>query len=221
MRGKIRRCVPLVKLGLHGLHHNDGIIYHRTDDEHQGKQREQIEREAHHGKKGKCAHQRNENRDGRNQRGTQILKKHIHHQDDEQDGLYQCLYHVSYRSIQKFVGVIHYLEMQFAWQVFFYLLQIFLYAVHHLGGIRTRLLEYLAIYAGLAVGNYGEAVVQASHLHLSHVFHSEHFSVWQRLDYDVAKLLRGLPSSRIAQGVLKRVFRIFAQRTCSRFDVLF
>ena len=96
--------------------------------------------------------------------------------------------------------------MQLAGQIFFHLLQIFLYAVHHLGSVRTRLLEYLAIYAGLAVGNHGEAVVQASHLHLGHVFHSEHFSVRQCLDHDVAKLLRGLPSSRIAQGVLKRVF---------------
>ena len=35
-----------IKLRLYGLHHHDGIVDHRTDDQHQSKQRQHVQRET-------------------------------------------------------------------------------------------------------------------------------------------------------------------------------
>ena len=45
--GSLISCLAMaVKLGLHRLDHNDSIVHHRTDDQHEGKERQHVQREA-------------------------------------------------------------------------------------------------------------------------------------------------------------------------------
>lgn len=50
--------VAFVKVSLHGLNDDDGIVDHRTDGEHEGKERQQVETEAHELHEGKGADER-------------------------------------------------------------------------------------------------------------------------------------------------------------------
>lgn len=119
---KIRRAVATVKVGLHGLHHDDGIIDHSTDGEHKGKERQQIETEAHKLYEGKGTDERHHDAHRGNERGTKVLQEHPYHEDDKQDGLEERLQHGVDGSVEIEFGIVDLLEMDALGQVIAHLL---------------------------------------------------------------------------------------------------
>ena len=84
-RGAVGRAVALVELGLHGLHDDDGVIDHRTDDQHQRKERQHVEAESRGIQEGEGPDQGDDNRECRDEGRTQTLQEDVddqHHQDD-------------------------------------------------------------------------------------------------------------------------------------------
>ena len=53
----IWRLVAYIELGLDSLHHDNGVIHHRTDHQHQREQRNHVQTESCHHKEGKCSEQ--------------------------------------------------------------------------------------------------------------------------------------------------------------------
>ena len=98
-------CSRIFQFLLHRLHHHDGIVYHRTDDQYQSKEGNEVECETHHIHKGKGAHKRDDDAYGRNDGGAPVLQEQQYHENDEQEGLEQCLVNRIHGGIEEVVGV--------------------------------------------------------------------------------------------------------------------
>ena len=99
----IGRPVPHVEACLHRLDDNNGVVHHRTDDEHECKQREQIDTESCHRHESKRTDERNNDSHQRNQRRTEVLQEHIYYKNDQDNRLDQRLHHLMDRSEQEVV----------------------------------------------------------------------------------------------------------------------
>ena len=102
---------------LHCFYNHDGIVDHSTDDQYQGKEGNEVEREANHIHEGKGAHERDNNAHRRNDGGTPVLQEQQHHENDEQQGLEQRLIDRVHRGVEEIVGVQEHSELQSCRQV--------------------------------------------------------------------------------------------------------
>ena len=71
------------------LDHDDGVIDHQADGQHQAEQGQGVDGEAEQGKEHERAHQRHRHGQQRNERGPPALEEQEHHQDDQHQGLEQ------------------------------------------------------------------------------------------------------------------------------------
>ena len=115
--GLLGSCRRVFQFLLHRLHHDDGIIDHSTDDQHQCEESDEVEREANHIHEGKGAHERDNNAHRRNDGGTPVLQEQQHHENDEQQGLKQRLIDRVHRGVEEVVGVQEHSELQSCRQV--------------------------------------------------------------------------------------------------------
>ena len=69
------RIEPCLDVALDVLHHDDRVVDHDADREHQAEQRKIVEREAEHRHEEECADQRHRNGNDRNDRGTPRLQE--------------------------------------------------------------------------------------------------------------------------------------------------
>ena len=65
---------------LHGLHHDDGVVHHQSDRQHQSEQRERVDGESEQREEDERADQRNRHREQRNQRGAPALQEDVDHE---------------------------------------------------------------------------------------------------------------------------------------------
>ena len=75
----------------HGLDHDNGVIHHDPDRQHQAKERQNVDREPQHREEDERADERHGHGEEGNQRGTPVLQEDEHHQNDQDDGLVQRL----------------------------------------------------------------------------------------------------------------------------------
>ena len=73
------------------LNHHDGIVDHGADDQHEGEEREHVEREADGVDDGQCGDERHDDGNGGDDGGAPALQEDEHHEDDQQQGLCQGL----------------------------------------------------------------------------------------------------------------------------------
>ncbi len=66
------------------LEHDDGVIDHEADGEHEGQQRQDADGQAQRREHDAGANQRNRHRHGGNQRGAHRAKEEVNHRHDEQ-----------------------------------------------------------------------------------------------------------------------------------------
>jgi len=71
--GFIGRGNALVELGLYRLHYDNRIIDHRTDNQYEGKERQQVDAEPSHIEEGERTDQRHDNRHHRDERSAETL----------------------------------------------------------------------------------------------------------------------------------------------------
>ena len=83
LRGLVRRLVADVELRLHGLDDDDRVVHHRTDGQHKGEQRQDVDAETEHREAGEGADQRDDDRDRGDDGALEVLQEEVNHQDDE------------------------------------------------------------------------------------------------------------------------------------------
>ncbi len=97
-------------LGLHVavdvLDHDDGVVHHQSDRQHQRQQRQQVDRIAQRQHRGEGADQRKRHRDHRDRDRTQPAQKQEDHRTDDQQRLDQRLDHLVDRRLDEFGGVV-------------------------------------------------------------------------------------------------------------------
>ena len=102
--GPVCGFVSYVKLRLDRLHHDDGVVHHRSDDEHKGEESDHVETESRHHQEGECADQRHYDRDRRDDGRAKALKEDEHHEDHQEDGLEEGLDHILYGCVEEVLG---------------------------------------------------------------------------------------------------------------------
>ena len=87
--------IPSFNMVLDRLHHDDRIVHHQADGQHQAKEREGVDGKSEQGKDNEGSDQRNRDRQQRNERGSPALQKNEHHDDDQhqsfEDGVFDLL----------------------------------------------------------------------------------------------------------------------------------
>ena len=89
--GRVMRRHPVLNMMFHRLHHNNGIIDHQSNRQHQPKQRQGVDGESQHRKNDEGSDQRDRNGEQRNQSGSPTLQEDVDHEDDQDQSLAQCL----------------------------------------------------------------------------------------------------------------------------------
>ena len=69
------------------LHHHDRVVHDETDRQHNGEQRQQVDREPGGKHQARCTDERDRNRDDRNDHGPDRAQEQEDHDDDDQERL--------------------------------------------------------------------------------------------------------------------------------------
>ena len=88
------------------LHHDDGVVHHQPDGEHQREQRHQIDGIAEHVQDAEHADQRQRDGDDRDDGRAEIAEEQEDHQDDDDRCLAQSLHHLPDRGANELGGVV-------------------------------------------------------------------------------------------------------------------
>ena len=196
---------------MHGLHHHNGIIHHRTDGKHQRKQCQDVQTEARSHQTGKRTHQRHNDRDGGNQRTLQILQEEIDHEDDQNDGNNQRLHHIVYGSEKEVIGTHHRDELRSFRQILLHPLYLRSDFFVDSGSIGTCRLEYHIKNGRLTVHLTAETIRHRTQFHLCHILQAKYRTVFPRTDNRVPEFFHAFEASAIFHRKLENILRAFAQ----------
>ena len=163
-----------VHLGMHGLHHHDGVIHHNTDGQHQRKQCEQVDGEAEHVHKEEGAYQRYRHGQNRDEGRTEVLQEDENdngYQDEGLDKRYQYLLHGGVQEARHVIGnvVLHARREGRLLQLGHFQLHV----LNHLFGVGARALLDHDRGRRAAVGFGHHAVIQGPELDVGHVFEAQ------------------------------------------------
>ena len=205
LRGKVGRLISGVELGLHSLHHHDGIVHHRTDGKHQRKQRQDVETEPRSHQAGKRTDQRHDDGDGRYKRTLEVLQEEVHYQNHQDNGNDQRLHHIVYGSEEEVVGAHHRHKLRPFGQALPHLVYLCGNLLVDGGCVGACRLEHHEKYSRLAVHLTAETVSQRAQRHIRHVLQTEHGTVALRTDHRVLEFLHTLQASAIFHRKLEYV----------------
>ena len=167
--GQIRRAVPFVELSLHRLHHHYGVVHHRTDDQHQGKEGQQVQAEAYEIKHSKGAYQADHNSQRGDEGASEVLQEDIYHQHHQDDGFQQGAYHIMDAGIQEVLGAHHIHQLHTGRQFLLYLEGRLVDVLDNLVGIRSGCLRNHTVGSCMSVGTVLEGIVLNAQLHTRHI----------------------------------------------------
>ena len=214
----------VVHLHMYRLHHDNSIIDHDTDCQHQCEQCQHIDGEAQHLHKEESPDKRNRNGYRRNQRRTEILQEQIYHDKHQQKGFQQCPEHNRNRSIQKSRNIVRYIIIHSGGKTAFLdFLHLGFDILNHLTGIRTRTLLDHDRGGRLAVGHGNHIIVFRIELNRRHILQPENRTVRQRLQHDLAIFFGSAELPAILQYILQLLRNLIRTDTGlprSSFDIL-
>ena len=90
-----------VELRLYCLDNDDGVVDHRSDHQHEGKERQHVQREADGIDDSQGGYQRHDDGDGWNDRGPPALQEQEHHEDYQQQRFEQGFEHAGNRGVEE------------------------------------------------------------------------------------------------------------------------
>ena len=209
---------------MYRLHHDNSIIDHDTDCQHQCEQCQHIDGETQHLHKEESPDKRNRNGYRRNQRRTEILQEQIYHDKHQQKGFQQRPKHNRNRSIQKSRNIVRYIIIHSGGKTAFLdFLHLGFDILNHLTGIRTRTLLDHDRGRGFSVRHGDHIIILGIKLDRSHVFQAKHGTVRQGFQDDLAIFLRRAELTAILQDVLQLLRDLVGADTRlprSSFDIL-
>ena len=137
----VGRFVAHVEPCLHGLDHHDGVVHHRTDDQYQREQRDQVDTESRHRHEGERTDERHDDAHQRDQRRADVLQEDVYDEDHEQDGFEQRLHHLVDGGVEEVVAGHQLRQFHSAEEVFARLFKEVVDAVVHLRSVGACSLE--------------------------------------------------------------------------------
>ena len=213
----VRTCVASIELRLHGFHNHDGVIHHRTDGKHQGKECQQVKRKAGQGQTGECSHQGYDNRYRGDEGRLEVLQEEVNHEYHQKDGNEQGLFDIRDGCQQEVVARHHLDELHAFWQVFAQFFQFGAYTVVRLLRVGSGQLEAEESDARMAISLSVEGVADSTEFHICDVLESEQRSVLVGTNHDVFELRDFFQTSLVLQGILVVVSDAVAMRSVHGF----
>ena len=163
------RLVTCIKALLNSLDYYNRVIYHRTDNQHKGKQRKQVDRESCRLHKGKRTDKRHDDAYRRNECGAEVLQEKVNHYQHQQDGDNQCLDNLVHRCKEEVVGIVERQNRYILRKGLLYLLQQFVDVLINLRGIRACCLTNLSHHARMTIHTTLVDIVGLSQFDISHI----------------------------------------------------
>ena len=105
-QGRIERPHALLDMPVDVLNHDDGVVHHQPDGEHERQQRHQIDRVAERGEQRQHADQRQRDGDDRDDGRPEIAQEQEDHDDDDDRRLAERLHHFPERGTNEIGRVI-------------------------------------------------------------------------------------------------------------------
>ena len=183
-----RQTLPDIALDI--LDHDDGVIDHDPDRQHQGEQAQRVDRIAQHQLDGEGRHQRHRNGHDRDDRRPPGLQEHHDHQHHQQDGLDQGVLHRLDRGGDEFRRIIGDRNVHAGRQFGTDGLNLFHDPVRRAQRIGARLLDDGHADAALAVKEAADAVILGAQLHAGDIANAGHPALGIGLDDDVREFVR-------------------------------
>ena len=215
----IGRGIATLHLRHHRLDDHYRIVNHRSDGEHQGKERQNIQRESCHLDHRERAEQRHNDGDGRDKRSLEVLQEEIDDEYDKDDSDNKRLHHIVDSGIEEVIGGLQNRELQAGGHRCRKVLINIVDSGIDLGSIGSRSLIDDVCYAGLTVHAGREAVVQRTEFHIRHIAQMQHIPFVRTQD-DGLKLVYRLQTSLVLEVILVGITTLFAERTRGCHHVL-
>ena len=207
-------------LRLHRLGHHDGIVHHRSDDQHEGKERQRIQREIGNVEEGEGAHERNHDGHQGNQSGAPRTKEQQHDKYHECHGLKEGALHAVDAGVEEVLGGHEVNEFNISRQVTANLFHKAVDGDDDLIGVGTGRLGNHASAAGTAVDVALDGVALKSQFHSSHVLQAKHAAVRVGPDDEVLVVRFFLIAAAVLEYVLEGVVALLAEGAGGAFHVL-
>ena len=203
--------VASVELRLHRLDHHDRIIHHRTDGQHQGEQRQDVQAESGRYQAGEGTHQGDDDRYGGDQGRLEILQEEINYQDHQENGDDQGLHHVVDGGEKEVVRTHHRDELRPFRQILAHARQLFRELGIDRCGVRASHLVNQEGHTWMGVHLAAEAIAQCAQLYLCHILEAQHGAILLRAHHDVLELLHAFQATPVFHRELEGILRVLAQ----------
>jgi hypothetical protein len=157
----------------HVLHHDDRVVDHEPDGEHQGEERNGVDREAQRVQHGEGADQGHRDRDRRDDRGAPVLKEHVDHEEHQGHGHGEGAEHLGDRLRDEEGGVVAHDPVDARREALREPRELRSHPRRHLEGVRARQLEDAHRHRRLARQPRESAVALSAELDPRHVPEAE------------------------------------------------
>ena len=174
-------------IALDVFHHDDGVVHHDADGQHQAEQRQVVEREAEQLHHEEGADQRHRDRRERDDGGAPGLQEQHHHQHDQDDGLEDGRPDGVHRLLDELSGIVDDGVLEAGREALRQVVHRRLHRLRRRQGVGARPLEDADADGRVAVEIGVAAVVQRGQVHPADVLDADD-GVLRLLDDDVAEL---------------------------------
>ena len=196
--GGVARRQPRLDVALDVLHHDDGVVHHDADRQHQAEQAERVDREAEQVHHREGADDRDRHRQQRDDGGAPGLQEQDHDQHHQRDRLQQRVHHRLDRGAHELRRVVDDLVIDAFGHRLLQLRHGLAHAVGDLDRVGARRLEDRHGDRVLVVQQRAQRVVRGAQLQPRDVAQPRHRAVGAALDDDVAELVLALqPALRV------------------------
>ena len=220
-RGRQRRLVTLVELGMHSLDYHNGIVDHNGNGQEQGRQRQQVDGESEYRQEEERTNERYGNGNKRDERRAPVLQEYVDDQEHQNEGEHQGEHHLLDRGIEELGHVVVNLIVHARGEQLSLLFELGLHLLGNLVGVRTSNLLHHTHHRRDVVVLHRHRILLTAQFDLGNVFQFQSLSVGIARDDDVAKLLGSLQTSGVTDGILVGHVRLLAEGTRSGLYILF
>ena len=203
-----------------GLYNHDGVIHHDGDGKQQCREHEQVDGEAENPEEEERTEKGHRHRNHRDERGAEVLKEDIHHDEDKQQGDEEREQHFLDRCEEELRHVVVQLVCHARREGLCLLLKLSLHVFCNLCGVGAGNLLHHTHDRRLSVVFHRHAVHQSAELHLRHVLQTQRLAVLVAADDDVLVFFGCLQTSLVSHGVFVRHVALLAELARCGLDVL-
>ena len=192
-------------LRVHGLHHHDGVVHHDADGQHQGEERDQVDRQAEQLHHEEGADERHRDREDGDERAAPVAQEQEDHERHQDERIPQGVQHLFDGRVQEGAHVIAHLVVHPGGHELGLLPQLLLHLGDHIAGVAAQGLLQHDGGRGPAVEVGVDVEELAAELHVGHIAQADQLALLIGPDDDVTVLLGLVELALVHQHVLQRL----------------